>query len=463
MSKLIRDIVCLILEELQDDEKTLCSCLSVNKTFSEITISILWKNPWKFLKEGNEKEKSLLNIIISHLSDESKNNLNQKCSLKISYQRPLFNYVNFCKHLNLNVIQSIINNVFDKSEVMIVRDEILNLFINGNTRFTHLYIPYKFDYPLHLISGANHSLSDIEYLSCNTKMYDDILSGLTGICKSIKELELIIKAKYSNHGIVKLIDNQKKLLKFRLLDNYRQYRDESFREALENSLIKHADTIQYFKITKQPTTKILSSFINLRILELYNNNHGACNCLEDISLPSLQILRVKHVPIKFLISLIENTSGHLVEISIFSYIDNNEINNKRIIQVIYQNSPKLKYLRLMLRSSNILELENLLVSCQNLNGLFIMSITADMFDWNKLFEILTSSSPISLSKFKFYNHSIFNLESLKLFFDNWKGRNPMSLQLNQMIDEVELIEKYKAERIIKEYHNSLRNEEFEWN
>uniref|UniRef100_U9UQZ8 Uncharacterized protein n=1 Tax=Rhizophagus irregularis (strain DAOM 181602 / DAOM 197198 / MUCL 43194) TaxID=747089 RepID=U9UQZ8_RHIID len=129
-------------------------------------------------------------------------------------------------------------------------------------------------------------------------MYDDILSGLTGIY------------------------------------NYRQYRDESFREALENSLIKHADTIQYFKITKQPTTKILSSFINLRILELYNNNHGACNCLEDISLPSLQILRVKHVPIKFLISLIENTSGHLVEIkSLKLFFDNWKVGFDYILSI----------------------------------------------------------------------------------------------------------------------------------
>jgi hypothetical protein len=461
MSKLIGDVLCIIFEELQDDESSLRSCLSVNKTFSEITIPILWRNPWKFLK--NEKEKSFLNTIISHLSDESKNNLNQNNLLEISYKKPLFNYISFCKHLNLNVIQSIINDNYDKSEGLIVRNEILNHFINENTKFTHLYIPYKFDFQIHLVSGAKYSLSGIEFLSCSTRMYDDILSGLTGICTSIRELELTIKGKNSNHGIVKLIEAQKKLLKFRLLDNYRQYRDEPFRKALENSLIKHANILQYFKITKQPTTRILSSFINLKILELYNNNHGTCNCLENVTLPYLEILRVKYVPIKYLISLIENTSGHLTEINIFSYMDHNEINNKSIIRAIYQNCPKLNYLKLMFKNNNILELENLLTNCQYLKGLFIMNSTAEVFDWDKLFEILTRSSPTCLFKFKFYSYSTINLESLKLLFDNWKDRHPMSLQLSKMVDEKELIEKYKAERIIKKYKNCLYGKDFEWN
>ncbi|PKY29329.1 hypothetical protein RhiirB3_445916 [Rhizophagus irregularis] len=84
MSKLNNDILCLIFEELRDDEKTLYSCLSINKEFCEIIIPILWKNPWKFLKKG--KERLLLNVIISHLSKESKNNLNQNIIFINSYQ-----------------------------------------------------------------------------------------------------------------------------------------------------------------------------------------------------------------------------------------------------------------------------------------------------------------------------------------------------------------------------------------
>jgi len=66
--------------------------------------------------------------------------------------------------------------------------------------------------------------------------------------------------------------------------------------------------------------KILSSFVNLRVLELDNNKHGTCNCLKDMSLPFLEILRVKHVPTNIVSGLIENTNGNLSEVNIYSYI-----------------------------------------------------------------------------------------------------------------------------------------------
>ena len=65
-------------------------------------------------------------------------------------------------------------------------------------------------------------------------------------------------------------------------------------------------------------------------------------------------------------SLIGSTSGCLTEINV-SHIYHEEVDNKRIIQAIYQKCPNLKYLRLVLRNNNISELENLLI--QYLNGL----------------------------------------------------------------------------------------------
>lgn len=83
-------------------------------------------------------------------------------------------------------------------------------------------------------------------------------------------MELIIETTYNNYGIVNLIESQKKLTKLRLLDNCKGH-DKSFHEVIENSLIKHASTIQHLRITRQPVTKILSSSFNLRVLELNGN------------------------------------------------------------------------------------------------------------------------------------------------------------------------------------------------
>ncbi|PKY13224.1 hypothetical protein RhiirB3_424998 [Rhizophagus irregularis] len=192
-------------------------------------------------------------------------------------------------------------------------------------------------------------------------------------------------------------------------------------KLLENSLIKHANTIQHFKITKQPTTQILSYLINLRGLELASDFYNEkWHCLENLSTHFLQILRARRVSIKPLARLIENTSGYLTEFTINNE-GGNTLNNRIIIQAICKN---LKYLKLSLRSANILELEKLLINCQYLEGLYILKI--DAIDWGNLFEILAKSSP---------------------------NRHPMLLHFIQILqfglEHKNLIEKYKEEGIVK--------------
>ncbi|RIA84980.1 hypothetical protein C1645_879608 [Glomus cerebriforme] len=458
MSKLNRDVLYLIFEEFENDKNTLYSCLLVDKTWCEIIVPILWRDPWLFLEK--RKEKLFFNVIISHLFDESGYYLNR---------RPLFDYISFCRHLNF---KKIVKFIEDYPEMLIIENEIINFFINGNNenvKFTHLYIPYKFDYQLNLIPGAKCCFSDLEFLSCNTNINDNVLVGLIELCKSIKKLEFFIE-KDNNYGTVKLIETPNKLVDIRFSSKY-LYADESFCKIIENSLIKHANNIQYFTIVKQPITKILSSFINLKSLELDDNfHHMTLNCLDNLTLPSLQILKARRVRIKVLTSLIKNTSGSLIEIKI-DYVYHDYIDNKRIIQAIYQNCPKLKYLLLLFRNNNIVELENLLINCQHMKGLHLLiSNTDDLeFDWNYLFEILTKSSPSSLYRFKFDFDEPPKLEQLKLFFDNWKGRHPMllqTIQYNKNWDEpFDLIEKCKSEGIIKKYDHVLSEyiyEDLEW-
>ncbi|CAG8610245.1 19368_t:CDS:2 [Rhizophagus irregularis] len=414
MFYLNEDVLYLVLKELEDDRKTLYLCLTVNKTWCEIIIPILWKNPWKYLK-GNQQKKKLLfiNIIISHLSDASRNNLK---SLKVdiltnSYTKPLFNYVSFCKYLNLRNLNEMFNIINHNNDV---KKEIYNLFINENTRLTHLYIPNQFDYPIHLIPGANLCFSNLKFLSCNTSINDNVLSGLTEMCKSIKEIELVVKEDNNNYGIIKLIEATKKLFNVRLLvDSYYKY-DELFCKVLENSLNKHSNFIRHFYITKQPVTKIISSLVNLNRLELkiYGGTNMTWNYLENLSLPFLQILKAQRIP----------------------------------VEAIYRNCPNLKYLKLLFRNSNILELENLLINCQGL--------------------ILTKSSPISLFKIKLQFDEAPTLESLKIFFDNWKDRHSLSLQTLQVNSDgvnllnwdyryLDLVDECKTNGIIKKYKHDV--------
>ncbi|PKC11078.1 hypothetical protein RhiirA5_497968 [Rhizophagus irregularis] len=451
MSKLNRDVLRLIIEELQDDRKTLYSFLLVNKIYCEIIVPILWKNPWKFMTKV--KRKSLSKIIISHLSNETKNNLkNQEINIfKNSYQKPLFDYISFCRHLNLGEIKEIIyiiyssNEVYEKSKILIIMNEILKLFFNENRKFTHLYIPKNFDYQIYHIPGARRHLSEIEFLSCNTSMNDNILIGLIDICKSIKELELSIDV--DNYGIIKLIKTREKLISLSLLESY--YINKSpFDKIIENSLATHTNTLQNFKINRRPTK--IPSFINLKVLELEDRYFGEWNCLENLSLPFLQILRTSFISIKPLTNLIKNTNRSLIEIKIDGVI-HDEIGNKNIIQAIYKNCPKLKYLKLMFRNCNILELENLLTNCQHLKVLSFV-INDIVFEWENLFKILIKLSPNDLFKFKFHSFDYElkpKLEFLKLFFNNWKGKRPIFLNFNNAKEIEYWLHKYETEGMIK--------------
>src|SRR6185437_8224851 len=152
MLRLNRDILYLIFKELQNDRKTFYSCISVNKTWSEIIIPILWKNPWKYIERG--KENLLVYTIISHLSVELRNSLSpDTIPLKYLYRRPLFNYIRFCRHLNLSEIQIIISVIslhMNRAKIPTITNEVFNLFINKNTKFTHLYIPSQTNYQIRL-------------------------------------------------------------------------------------------------------------------------------------------------------------------------------------------------------------------------------------------------------------------------------------------------------------------------
>ncbi|GES74754.1 hypothetical protein GLOIN_2v1881634 [Rhizophagus clarus] len=387
MSELNRDVLYLIFEQLQDNKKILYSCLLVSKTWCETIIPILWKNPWECL---NKKKVKLL--------------------LSLS-----FNYISYCRHLNLDEILRIINeNINEESIILNVQNEILTLFINENTKFTHLYICKILEHQIHLFHGVERCFSEIVFLSCSTGINNNTLTKLIETCKSIKELKLFFELKNNNCRIVKLIEAQRKLSNIVLTHNTND--DEPFIKIVEDSLIKHASTIQYS-------------------------------------------------------SLIKNTSGNLIEIKV-DYVSNDEIDNKKLIQAIYDKCPNIKYLKILVRNRNIPELEKLLTNCPHLNRLylFIVDNQEHTFDWDKLFEILIRSSSTSLFKFAFNILNVnylLKLETFKLFFDNWKGRHPMFLQITAVDEKMDftLIERYKSEGIIKKFDYRFQyniNEDFEW-
>src|SRR5688572_23046604 len=139
MPELNKDVLLLIFEELQHDRKSLHSCLLVNRSWCEVIIPILWKDHTKDLK----KIKKSLEIIISHLSNETKEKLkSHDIDISTTQKKPLFNYIGFCRYLDLYCLKRRISSManIEKPKIPIISNEILKLFINRNTSITHLLI-----------------------------------------------------------------------------------------------------------------------------------------------------------------------------------------------------------------------------------------------------------------------------------------------------------------------------------
>ncbi|GBB88580.1 hypothetical protein RclHR1_15110003 [Rhizophagus clarus] len=476
LKQLNDDIIFLILKELKDDNKTIYSCLFVNRIWCKMTVPILWNDPVKQFRTYPSKNVYIIlfNVLFLHLSEKSRNNLkNQGIDLFIeAYQKPLFNYISYWKHLNLYFLESMMMNVdknIEKSKTSIVRNELLNLF-DINTKFSSLSIQKL---PCSQILGNEYCFSKLQYFFCNVDINRNILEKLAEMNTSVEKLGFRIYNTSNNPGIIRLIEVQKNLKEVNFFSEFITGLNESYRKALEESLIKCSDTIQHLKISWIPLTKFLSNLVNLVSLEIKAFNDTNWDHLIGVSLPFLKFLKVVSVPSELITSLVESTRGFLVEIIvIFQGID-----GERLLQAIYQNCPNLNYLTFSLYDKDILSFENLLINCQFLAGLKVIGMYdyryKSEFNWNKLFEILTRSAPVNLFRFKFSNNrnriNSYNrnniTKSLSLFFNNWKERHPMLLQVmwvqqNQQFKD--LIQLYKSKGIIKEYISSYGLEEFEW-
>ncbi|EXX59780.1 hypothetical protein RhiirA5_428362 [Rhizophagus irregularis] len=475
MLRLNKDVLILILEELKEDGNSLYSCLLVNKTLCDIAVLILWKNPWKYVK----KDQPLFNVIVSHLSDKSKMELyNNGIDLFTnSCERLTYNYISFCRNLCLNGLSQIIytSHIAEPFKRMIVKDELLKLFINNNTKFTSLSLPDQLGDKIHRITGAEQCFSELEYLYCSTNTSQEILEGFSTISRSIKKLEFDVSQIHYNAGIIKLIESQRNL---NYLSGNLGKKDVSFCKVLEDTLIKHANNIQYLKISWEPVTKILSYLGNLKSLEINSRHITNWDHLVNASTPNLKILRTQNIPSKILANFIKNTKGHLTEISIqFPMYDREDKypgeNNNSLIRSIYENCLKLQYLKLSINNDDIAEFEKLFINCQHLDGLILNNSTRENFNWVDLFNSLTRSAPASLYKFKFIFNGDILLSTFSSFFDNWKRNRkdskPILLKIFYRMDFTQnhkvLFNEYKNEGIIKTFSYDPAEfgfDEFEW-
>ncbi|EXX73270.1 hypothetical protein RirG_061740 [Rhizophagus irregularis DAOM 197198w] len=483
MAKLNKDILFLIFEELQVDSKTLFSCLMVNKIWCETVIPILWRNPWRY--EINYSNKNYLFMIIaSYLSDDIKEFLTrQGIQLpSVSFQSLLFDYLSFCRSINVNTLNTItsIGSSLAYNQFLL-QQEFYCLFMKKFPELNCLDMNL-IKHQIFYIPEAKNCLESLCELKCDTSIDPSYFYGLARICQYIQRLIIVNVVTKPNSGIAKLIEVQKNLKYFEWTDDFDvdYFTDDPYKESfleLEkkagflNHLILfflHIDSFDYTIL--QSLLPKLHNIKTLKTNEFYFIGFTADEriMLNTLVYNDLEILNIDYITIGETSIIIENSGGHLKEVSLkpydFIYSQDNFSDESLIfIRKIYENCPLIEYLSLAFLpcKNHLIEFEKLLQVCQNLKLLLL--ITSNYYETKEeilenrkeILKILIRSAPTNLREIRFFNDFNLPLEVLEEFFEKWRGRPALSILTSNFTyegkDYKNLIDKYKNNGVIKNF------------
>ncbi|CAG8656424.1 20869_t:CDS:2 [Rhizophagus irregularis] len=400
----------------------------------------------------------------------------------VSYQSLLFNYLSFCRSINVNTIGIItsIGSPLDYDQFLL-QQEFYNLFMK---KFPELkYLDMKsIRHQIFYFPEARIRLESLCELKCDTLTNSSYFYGLAQLCHYIQRL-IITNAtnNYPYHGIAELIGVQKNLKYFEWRDDDALYitgPDRDSHKEILFALEKNANVINhlilYFMYNIDCILpRILPKLHKLKTLatRFYNFSEQQ---LKTCVFHDLEILKIEHYNLESASIIIENSGGHIKKILLepFEFDDNVIEDSLVFISSIRKNCPSIECLSLVFSPSKeyFAEIEELLKGCQNLKLLLLVIfdqvyeepiyIEKALMYGEILLKILISSAPSNIKEIRFYGDFKFSLEALEEFLRKWEGCtlsiliSSYNLQYNSIYEEEDykkLINKYKNNGVIKDF------------
>ncbi|GBC13207.2 hypothetical protein GLOIN_2v1786944 [Rhizophagus irregularis DAOM 181602=DAOM 197198] len=413
MNKLNHDCLTLVFEVIYNDKNSLYPCLLVNRLWCKIAVPILWRNPWEVITKpyGNlekiKKARIFFNIVLLHLPEESRLLLksqdtdktkrrnpllnyifnyvfikNQKIDiLKKPQQKPLFNYISFCKYIKYQLFgQNFYEKVFrhyDNRYIKLLEQEIYKLLINKCYNIKCLDT-MGVKYPLYKFPGAEICFAKLYELYCSSKDDSSLFYGLAKICRFIERFYIYLTT--SNSGLAKLIETQQKVKYLTIRNKISHQFIRGNYGDIGSAVLKHSHNIIY---------------LILQINLLYSATFYAVNRIIQESENDLQIISMDF---------------------------NANLFTDQLLCRISQHCSNLKYLRIDLDDMYLHNFEQVLLNCQSLEGIFIYHYRDGNYlpeIGDNLLKILINSSPLSLFKIDIGSYNIYKIHSLRNFFENW--------------------------------------------
>ncbi|PKY45306.1 hypothetical protein RhiirA4_459845 [Rhizophagus irregularis] len=385
MTKLIDDILLLVLTELRFDPASLYSCILVNRTWCCLAIPILWKyffyyyNPYAHKKESRKK---LYNVIFHFLPKDKLSELNINLPSNPISNKLLFNYMDFFTHLSPIWIEDMVQLSIKTDSPSVYKKILLEfeiyLLIFSKCKNIKYFDWIKNKWLFLLCPNVKEFFSGIHQLKINVEyMAPELLFSL-GII-NITDLE-VINSK-DNDDLISFIrmKNNLPLLCIQLSD----------------MISKNAITLK--KIILRLTITLISptffpSLANLQYLILYNDDDGEFYnsikwkewelYLRMSFFPNLQYLETSYLPCNIECLIIERSGGKILEINICRTLESRDypIENENLIRIVSNYCSKIIRLTMVINPINFNLVGNIFSNCVHLKKIYYMKENNNMFD-----------------------------------------------------------------------------------
>ncbi|CAG8454321.1 8574_t:CDS:1, partial [Scutellospora calospora] len=471
------DCIHEVLKCLRHDTETLHSCLLVNRLWCELSVPILWKDPWArffnlpFSKPSFTQPIALINTYISSLTRESilkleKNGFNlSSISSSTTFNYPMYlrcldleflywlvmkwvqnkskpgfrplkrvvkRFKNFRKKLYHNSITLDSTSMPPQDKIRLVCSELLTLFLKESPK---IYILRINDYSkvdifgpfgdvLASLNPKHNCLSSLKGLECRDKpVMDNIFEHLSLLTTDITQI--LIMGNYNTKTLANLIKTQKKLEKVCCENFYSMSLENYWESGVGYELSKKAHFITSLHLLNSCSLLIkLPSFVSLQELTIQCIREQSCeygDCLTSKNIPVLRDLaklkfRCMHdYSLEYLTNLVENSGGKLRKITIEGSRIKDTGRCNFLIYTIANKCPNLKSCSIPILRTDP-RLDRLLESCEQLKDLKLFAVPFTLNNGNNdiLLNQLIKSTPTRLRRLDFVDW-IFSKRSWELF------------------------------------------------
>ncbi|GBB91307.1 hypothetical protein RclHR1_01850017 [Rhizophagus clarus] len=452
--------------------KTLHNCIFVNKQWSSLAISILWRNPLESISSENDDDDdrmiSIMKTYLTFISQKSKDSL-MKNDLKLPEEilrQASYDYPSHLQILNYqklyDAISLLIKKYFHKEDNEKIfhqhqlLEHILRMFMNKCRKIYRIDISdvpnsnVIFHFPL--LPDSDKCLSNITEFYYKGNRHSEFIYLLSQICTQIKSFRLEDQ-EYDNQGLAKLLDIQKVPLESLSIGL------KTSSTLLIENIIKEKNLDNISRLKLNGSSKLfLSEFKNLKELESIMSFNG-CYFL-NATFPKLEKFTISNFYMDR--DICDFLIIHGIKLK-YLYFRGTSINHNmkimgKLSETLVKYCPNLiEYEGYICVKTKKLRNNHLLVlfkTCTKLEKLHFWGEYAS-YDINDFLKIASEYIPKDLNTLRLDPYWEFNEESLDVFLNGCKKRLTKKLNLeipsSRRSPKIDLVlDKYARENVLYE-------------